>query len=200
MRCWLGCAIRPRPCWSGWRPGVCLCREMRSGKLFGRCMWPPESDKGAGGDAGIRPGVERGLARHPSCSGAHLPDTGSFNHCPSLSAYSLPRFLTHSVLSGCCGSGSAAHCSGVSMIRFAGGASGSGGGYGRSACVRAIGTSLPAKVSIAAMRIPTAAATTLSSRSGVLACFSAQQHARLIGSNSKGVEPVFTKRLCSCRN
>ena len=139
-------------------------------------------------------------ARHPSYSGAHLPNTAlgcSSNHCASLSAYSLPRSLTHSVLSGCCGAGSTAHCSGVAVIRVAGRANCSGG-YGRSAC--AIDALLAAKVSIAAMRIPTAAATTLSSRSGVLACFSAQQHARLIGSNSKGVEPVFTKRLCSCRN
>jgi|SRR6516164_2246699 len=40
-------------------------------------------------------------ARHPSCSGAHLPDTElgcSSNHGASLSAYSLPRFLTHSAL------------------------------------------------------------------------------------------------------
>src|SRR5262249_27360392 len=78
----------------------------------------------------------------------------------SLSAYSLPRFLTHSVLSGCCGSGSAAHCSGVPVIRVAGRASGSDG-YGRSACVGATGTLLAAKVSIAV--IPTAAATTPSS-------------------------------------
>jgi len=102
---------------------------------------------------------------HQDLSAAHLPDTAlgcSSNHCASLSAYPLPRFLTHSVLSGCCGSGSTAHCSGVPMIRFAGRASGSGG-YGRSACVRATGTLLVAKVSIAAMRIPTAAATTPSS-------------------------------------
>src|SRR5215467_8736397 len=102
---------------------------------------------------------------HQDLSAAHLPDTAlgcSSNHCASLSAYPLPRFLTHSVLSGCCGSGSTAHCSGVPMIRFAGRASGSGG-YGRSACVRVTGTLLAAKVSIAAMRIPTAAATTLSS-------------------------------------
>ena len=141
-------------------------------------------------------------ARPETARHAHLPGIAlgcSSNHCASLSAYSLSRFLTHSVFSGCCGSGSTAHCSGVPVIRFAGRASGSGG-YARSACVRATGTLLAAKVSIAAMRIPTAAATTLSSRSGVLACFSAQQHARLIGSNSKGVEPVFTKRLCSCRN
>src|SRR5215472_5512757 len=36
------------------------------------------------------------------------------------------------------------------------------GGYGRSACARATDALLAAKVSIAAMRIPTAAATTLS--------------------------------------
>ena len=48
------------------------------------------------------------------------------------------------------------------MIRVAGRANGSGG-YGRSAGVRATGALLVAKVSIVAMRIPTAAATTLSS-------------------------------------
>src|SRR5262249_45901827 len=88
------------------------------------------------------------LAGHPSCSGAHSPDTAlgcSSNHRASLSAYSLPRFLTHSVLSGCRGSGSPAHCFGVPVIRFAGRASGSGG-YGCSACVRATGTLLAAKV------------------------------------------------------
>ena len=104
-------------------------------------------------------------ARPETARHAHLPGIAlgcSSNHCASLSAYSLPRFLTHSVFSGCCGSGSTAHCSGVPVIRFAGRASGSGG-YARSACVRATGTLLAAKVSIAAMRIPTAAATTLSS-------------------------------------
>src|SRR6516162_6792813 len=97
--------------------------------------------------------------------GAHLPDTAlgcTSNHCASLSAYSLPRSLTHSVLSGCCGAGSTAHCSGAAVIRVAGRANGSGG-YGRSACARATDALLAAKVSIAAMRIPTAAATTLSS-------------------------------------
>src|SRR5215472_2723454 len=97
--------------------------------------------------------------------GAHLPDSAlgcTSNHCASLSAYSLPRSLTHSVLSACCRPGSAAHCSDVAVIRVAGRANGSGG-YGRSACARATDALLATKVSIAAMRIPTAAAATLSS-------------------------------------
>jgi hypothetical protein len=84
----------------------------------------------------------------------------SFSHRTSLSAYSLLRFLTHSALSGCCGFGSTPHCSGVPVPRFA--ASGLGGSDG-STCVGATDGLLAAKVSIAATRIPTAAATTLSS-------------------------------------
>jgi hypothetical protein len=84
----------------------------------------------------------------------------SFSHRTSLSAYSLLRFLTHSALSGRCGFGSPPHCSGVSVPRFA--ASGLGASDG-STCAGATDGLLAAKVSIAATRIPTAAATTLSS-------------------------------------
>jgi hypothetical protein len=95
-----------------------------------------------------------------STSSLNLISGCSFSHRTSLSAYSLLRFLTHSALSGRCGFGSTPHCSGVPVSRFA--ASGLGGSDG-STCAGATDGLLAAKVSIAAMRIPTAAATTLSS-------------------------------------
>ena len=119
---------------------------------------------GCGSSAGLILEIDQPQRKFPlgliTISGSEPPLGRFSSHCVSLSAYCLPRCLTHSTLSGCCGSGSTAHCSGVSVIRFAGRANGSAG-YGRSACVRATGL-LAAKVSIAAMRIPTAAATTLS--------------------------------------
>jgi hypothetical protein len=103
-----------------------------------------------------------GFYNHPgSTSSLNLLISGcSSSHRTSLSAYSLLRFLTHSALSGRCGFGSTPHCSGVPVPRFA--ASGLGGSDG-STCAGATDGLLAAKVSIAATRIPTAAATTLSS-------------------------------------